>query len=106
MSDEKKVDLAELAKELTGPALELLKGKLEGAEEDLKNFGRAILKDMLTAVKTGDEAWRSELVEQTKVLGEIQRLRAVGAGWEIVTQTLWNVAKIAMKAVSLTTIVS
>lgn len=101
---EKNVDLAELAKELTGPALELLKGKLEGTQEDLKEFGVAILKDMFVAVKTGDEEWRSELTEQTKVLGEIQRIRAVGAGWEIVTQTFWTVAKIAMKAVGLTAI--
>lgn len=102
---EKKVDLGELAKELSGPALELLKGKLEGTQEDLKKFGPAILKDMLVAVKDGDAEWKSELVEQTKVLGEIQRIRAVGAGWEVVTNVLWNVAKIAMKAVSLTAII-
>lgn len=100
---EKKVDLEALAKELGGQALELLKGKLSGSEADLKEFGGAIAKDMLSAVRTGDEAWRSELTEQVKVLGEIQRIRLNGVTWEVVTQTFFSIAKVAMKAVSLTT---
>ena len=102
---EVKTDLEALAKELGGVGLEILKGKLGGAEADLKKFGAAIGKDMLVAVSTGDDAWQAELVDQIKGLGELNRIRLNEGTWEFVGQTFAILAKLAMKSVSLTTFV-
>jgi hypothetical protein len=56
---------------------------LEGAESDLKSFGADIAKEVLKASASSDLEWRAQLLDQIKLLGEINRIRTNAAGWQI-----------------------
>lgn len=75
-----------------------LKGLVDGAQEDLKTYGKAIAKDMVAAVRDNRPEIQSELREQLKVLAEIHRIRLVGTTWDFVVERLFQLVKVARLA--------
>lgn len=68
---------------------------LEGAKDDLKKFGKAIAEGLLEASLGGDEDREDQLLDQLKVLAEINRIRLEGHAWV----TAKAVVKMVFKAV-------
>lgn len=63
---------------------EALAGLIEGAEDDLKSYGRDIAVNMVIALQSGNAAMREELVAQAETLAEIHRIKAVNAQWALI----------------------
>lgn len=94
------VNWDELAGELGGEVGAALRGLVAGAEEDLKEFGAAIAKDLVRAVRAGREDLQAELVDQARALAEIHRIHLVEAGWEEVTRVLAVVGRVVLKTLA------
>lgn len=97
---EQAVDWEGLALELRGEVLEGIKPFVEGAQEDLREFGAAIAKDMVRAVRERREDLIRELGHQLEVLGELNRIRLVNASWAQIGNILAVVGRVAMKAIA------
>ena len=79
-----------------------LAGVVEGANEDLQTYVQQILNDGVEASATGNTAVLQQLLDQSKVVAEINRLR-VAAGAE---QTLIKIASLAIGIVAKAVIVT
>ncbi len=95
-----KVDYESLTLELKGEVVEGLKGLVDGAEADLREFGLAIAADLVRAVGAKDEALLAELQHQLPVLAEINRIRLVNATWEQVYAVLSIIGRVALKTLA------
>ncbi len=84
-----------LAGNLGDQAMEVLKGQLDGATDDLKKFGAAIGKDMVRAVRDDRPEVISELKEQMKLVVEMNRIELNNATWDFVGDSLLQLAKAA-----------
>jgi hypothetical protein len=93
-----KVDWEALSKDIGAQGLDVLKGLLVGAEEDLKQFGVDIASDLARAMIEGRPEITAEIQEQVKVLAEIHRIKANGATWEFVGSVFATLAKVARMA--------
>lgn len=87
----------QLAGDLKVELLDGIKGLVSGAKADLEEFGRAIAQDMVRAVREKDEALLKELGHQLEALGEVNRIRAVNATWEQVSNIAIMVGRVALK---------
>lgn len=94
------VDWNSLLGDLQSEVVNVLRTLLDGAEEDIKTFGTAIASDMVRAIRDGNELLEQELVAQAKVLGEINRVRAVRVTWDEVGSVLTSLGKMALKGVA------
>ncbi len=89
-----------LAQDLEGEVLDGLKDLVDGAEADLKEFGAAIARDLVRAVREKREDLIRELGHQLEALAEINRIRLVNATWAQVTNILVIVGRVALKAIA------
>lgn len=91
-----KLDKDQLLEDLTAIVTEALKPALEGAQADVDAFAAEIGKDFYLAVKLGDSSLQDTLLNQTKMLAELSRVRVVKAGmeaWRKVAEYALKVAK-------------
>lgn len=95
-----KVNWEDLALELKGEALEAIKPYVEAAEADLREFGAAIARDMIRAVRERRQDLIEELGHQLEVLGEVNRIRLVNATWAQIGNILAVVGRVALKAIA------
>lgn len=76
---------------------------LDGAEEDLKRFALEIAQDGAEATMIQDPVRRekvlSELVAQSRALGEVMRITANGAGWDLFQDVLHMTFRGAVAAI-------
>jgi len=94
------VDWDSLALELKGEVLEGIKPFVDGAQADLKEFGTAIARDLIRAVREKREDLLQELGHQIEGIAEINRIRAVNATWAQIGNILAVVGRVAMKAIA------
>jgi len=94
------INWGELGKELGKVLLESVKGVLEGAEGDLREWGEAIVKDLVVALQSGDDDLRRELVAQSRAVAELSRLRAVNGQWALLERVVDVVMHTAMRVLS------
>lgn len=59
-----------------------------GAKEDVRAFGVAIAGDLLEATLSGKEKVVGQLLDQLKLVAELNKLRAVNATWAAVTKVV------------------
>ena len=97
------VDLLGLAKELTNPLLDALEQLAEGMPEDLQRFATLIGEDFLLASLIGDEARKAslqaQLLDQLKVLAEINRIRIEPSSWALVERIVRAVIRAAVAGI-------
>lgn len=87
-----------LGRDLGNEAMGALKGALEGAQGDIKQYGSEIGKDLVRAVREDRPALGAEVREQLKTLAEIQRVRLNNATWDFVEEKLMQIVKVARVA--------
>lgn len=77
-------------------------GLVEGAAEDVQEFGFSIAADLMEAKLTGDDESEVALLDQLKVLAEINRIRVEAKAWiviEKIVKTAFSVVLAAALAV-------
>lgn len=78
-----------------------LKGALEeiitGTETDLINYLSVISTDMTRAMMTGDLKLKEELLAQTQLIGELNRIRVVNSTWATVTKIVDGFVTIGLR---------
>lgn len=94
------LDLGQLKKDL-GPVLtDALSDVLEGSRSDLEKFGQGIAQDLLSISTVLDQKWSEErtaqLLDQMKVLAEINRIRAEAAAWRMAEKIITAVLRAAI----------
>lgn len=94
------VDWEGLALELKGEVLEGVKPYVDGAQEDLQEFGTAIARDLVRAVREKREDLIRELGHQVQGVAEINRIRLVNATWAQIQNVIALVGRVAMKAIA------
>lgn len=94
------VDWDGLTGDLKDEVVAGLKGLVDGAKEDLQEFGSAIAKDLVRAVREKREDLLEELGDQIEGLAELNRIRAVNATWAQVKNFVAIVGRVAMKAIA------
>lgn len=87
-----------LAKDLGEQGVAILKGVADEAGGDLKEFGLEIGRDMLSAVRAGDDEWERELRVQIKQLASINRIRLNEGAWAFAEVALASLVKVARGA--------
>lgn len=92
------IDFESLGKSLGAQGVDLLKGLLSGAKEDLQAYGQEIGKDLIRAVKEDRPELEAELKEQLKLIAEIHRIRLNETTWEFVGSVFTSLAKAARTA--------
>lgn len=97
---ELKINWEDLALELRGDVLEGIKPFVEGVQEDLQQFGAAIAKDLVRAVRDKREDLLEELGDQLQGLAEVNRIRLVNASWAQIKNILAMAGRVAMKAIA------
>lgn len=78
---------------------EALHDLLDGAEQDIINFTNTLAFDSIEAMMLPPErrdAVLAEIVAQVQVVGELNRLRAVNAGWDMVGRIVTVAQKTAI----------
>lgn len=95
-----KFDTDKLKTEIGGTLAQGLAGVVEGAAEDLRAFGLSIAGDLLEARLTGDARSEAALIDQLKVLAEINRIRVEAKMW-IVAEKIVKVVFSAVLATAL-----
>ena len=77
---------------------------VDGAREDIKRYAEAIATDAARVAEIPDadrrDAVLKELIGQTRLVAEINRVRAVNEGWEAVERVVTMVVKIIVVAVT------
>jgi len=95
-----KLDIEEVASDLTLVIQKALAGLLEGATEDVEAFLMVIGQDMTMALAIGDEKKREalldELLNQTAMVAELNRVRLVNTTNKVLRQILDTVASSAL----------
>jgi hypothetical protein len=86
--DLSKIDLNKLQGDVSGILQGALDGVVEGAKEDLKDYAAAIAKDMLQAQLAGNDEVKAQLLDQLKVLAEINRIRVEAHAWVVVEKVV------------------
>ncbi len=93
--------MEELESELSEKAIVALKGVINGAAADLKKFGKDIAKDLILAVRAGDEEWKAELLVNVRQLTVIHKLGMSEAGWAFAENAIGVIIKAARTALAL-----
>lgn len=88
-----------LARDLGDVAKDVLQPIAKEAGADVKEFGRQIGKDMVVALRSGREDLKDELVEQARLLAQIQGIRVEKASWDFAERALKLVFRAALAAV-------
>lgn len=82
----------DLKKEFTSIIEEGITGLITGAKDDVRKYAEAISTDAFNAAQIQDpdarEAVLNEILGQTRALGELNRIRAVNAGWEAASKVI------------------
>jgi hypothetical protein len=76
-----------------------LDGLIQGAKEDLEEFGKAIAADLIRAVREKREDLLGELGHQLEVIAEINRIRLVNTTWAQISSIVQLVGRVAIKTV-------
>ena len=92
--DLSKLDLDRLKSDLTDALSDGLADLVDGAKDDIKAYASDISKDMLEAHMTGQVEVKEQLMDQLKVLAEINRVRVENHTWVVVRK----VVEVAFKA--------
>lgn len=79
----------------------LLKEWVAGAEEDVRAYGRAMMKDSLRLLRSGSPALREELRAQALLLAEKNRIRAADAVMDMVVRWAETLGRVALGALRL-----
>lgn len=90
----------QLAPEVTSALKPILQDAAQEATPELRLYGVGIAQDMALALKTGDEAWSTELKAQARALAELLRIQTEPQQQAAIDRTLeivFRVARIALK---------
>lgn len=93
------IDWDALAKTAGEEFKETLKGVVGGAEEDLREYGRAIMADTIRLLRSGGDGLRDELRAQAKLLAEINRIRINDGALEFVERLAVILGRVALGAI-------
>lgn len=94
------VNWEELARGLGDQAVDMLKGLAQGAQEDLKSFGKDIALDLVRCVRENRPEVEAEVKEQMKVLAEIHRIKFEGAAGAFARDAVAILARTARVALA------
>jgi len=94
------IDLGELRDSIGDILKTTLADIVDGAEEDLKTFGKDIAKDIVAAAKLGRRDLLDELQDQLVVIAEINRIRIHNEPMAAAKKALQVAAEFALKAVA------
>lgn len=83
-----KIDLDVLKATTAAAIAEGVEELVVGAKEDVRKFGIAITTDLLEAKLTGRDDLVDRLLNQVKMVGELNRLRSVNATWAAVAKVV------------------
>lgn len=87
-----RIVIPELVNELSASIRESLQDLVEGAQQDIINFTDKIATDSVNALSITDPERRErvlkELGDQVMMVGELNRIRAVNAGWDTVARVI------------------
>jgi len=86
--DLSKFDLVKLKKDVSAALADGISDLVEGSKEDVKLFTDAITKDMLEASLTGRTDLLTTLLDQLKVVGEMNRVRVENHTWIVVHKVI------------------
>lgn len=90
------VDWKVFAEKLGGILAAELRGLLDGAEADLREYALAIAESLARNLAAGRDSLTAELKGQLRLLAETHRIKANAAGWDFFEQF----ATIAMRTVT------
>jgi hypothetical protein len=77
-----------IREELGSIVSESLYELVEGAEDDLREFGMEIARGMIVALRTGRDDLRRELQDQVVMLGEIHRIKVNTAAKDVLDKVI------------------
>lgn len=95
-----KINFDELVEPMEELVKDALKDLVTGAAADIQAFGLEIAKNMARAVSLGRKDLIDNLVGQTRMLAELQRVKAVNAAWDTVERVLKVAGNFALKVVA------
>lgn len=94
MIDLKNVDLDRLKGDVTGALVDGISDLVEGTREDIESYASDISRDLLEAQFSGEDHLNAVLLDQLRVLAEINRVRVENHTLVVVA----NVVKAILKA--------
>lgn len=80
-----KVDIDRLKADVSDALAGALIDLVEGAEKDVKAYASQISMDLLEAHMIGNAAITARLLDQLKILAEINRVRITNTTWAVIT---------------------
>lgn len=86
--DLSRIDLDRLKADLTDALSDGLADLVDGAKQDIKDYASDISKNMLEAHLTGQGEIKEQLMNQLKVLAEINRVRVENHAWIVVRKVV------------------
>lgn len=89
------IDVDKLKKDVASALVSAISELVDGAEADIQNFATDISKDLLEAQLTGEKAITIQLLNQLKLLAEINSIRVRQQRWfvvEAVTKAVFEAA--------------
>jgi hypothetical protein len=95
------VDWHYLERELGEQLVAALRDFANGAEADIREYGLSMAFHTIAAIRQGDEAIKSELLDQAKALKEINRIRMnefAENAFGVVLATAFRIGLAALKA--------
>lgn len=93
--DLNKLDLDRLKGDMTAALSDGLADLVEGTAEDLQAYSSAISQDLLLAGIAGDSDMQGQLLDQLKLLAELNRIRVENHAWVVVEK----VVRVALRGV-------
>ncbi len=82
--DRTKFDVERLKKDIGSAITDGILDLVEGSKEDVEKFAQQIAWDMLEAQFEGEPEIQDQLLDQLKILGEINRVRVENHTWIVV----------------------
>jgi hypothetical protein len=94
-------DVKTLGRDLADIIRSSVEGLVEGAQNDLALYANQMAEDAMRVMEIADSILREkllkELVMQVRLVGEIHRLRAVQAAWDVVGKVFLTAVRMALK---------
>ncbi len=87
------IDYEALIKDLAPILIQGIEHLLEGAKDDIENFGQRITRLMVFAELVGDQDMTLQLLDQLKLMAEIQSIRVRNESWTLLTAVVTMVFK-------------
>lgn len=97
------VDAKKLGTDIADIITQSLEGLVEGAQDDIRSYANRMANDAIRVMAIPDVAKREQLLnalaQQVVLIGEIHRLKATQASWDVAGKIFKTIIKTAVKLV-------